>query len=299
VATAYPPHAELRTTPEPSLAIPVHALKLWHLTSLDAPTVAVAWTLAFAWATSIHLPIWLPLTLALSAWTFYIADRLMDARSAPKPAVPWSLVPGPSKLRPRHHYHWRHRRIFLPFAILSALAALALVLHFMPLPARERNSVLGAATLLYFATVHTPGRKLLSTRIKLPKELLVGILFTLACALPVATRIPATARITLILPTLIYIALAWLNCQAIESWEAENPQAGQGSIHRLALILAALSAAAAVVALRQPRIALLLAAAALSATLLALLNRHRPQNPTTLRAAADLALLTPLLLLVL
>jgi hypothetical protein len=324
VATVYPPHAELHTAPHPSLAIPATAPKtqqllslrhpfrlqtlasLWHLTSLDAPTVAVTWMLAFAWAVDIHLPLWLPATLALSAWTFYVADRLMDARSGTRQAVPSSLTPVHSSLRPRHLYHWQHRRIFLPLAILSALAALALVLHYMPFPARERNSVLGAATLAYFASVHTPTRRLLPIRFKLPKELLVGILFTLACVLPVAMRIAASTRAALILPTLAFMALAWLNCHAIESWESELPKAAPGKIQRLGFALATLSAAAAVLALwltssllPWPRITLLLTAAALSAALLALLDRRRPQNPTTLRAAADLALLTPLLLLLL
>jgi hypothetical protein len=167
----------------------------------------------------------------------------------------------------------------------------------MPLPARERNSVLAAATLVYFATVHTSTRKLLPTRLKLPKELVVGILFTLACVLPVATRIPAATRLTLILPTLLYIALAWLNCHAIEVWESPKSQSAQRTIRHLAPALAAISAASAVFSFHQSRVALLLAAAALSATLLALLDRHRPQNATTLRAAADLALLTPCLIL--
>jgi hypothetical protein len=341
VATASASQAAIRTTTQPKLAIsrttPHNLLQLWHLTSLDAPTVAVTWTMAFAWATNIHLPIWLPVTLALSAWTFYIADRLMDARTAyriPKhPPNPTSDIANDKSstwhasshtyrlftlhtshstlaLRPRHHYHWQHRRIFLPAAVASALIALALVLHYMPLPARERNSILAAATLLYFATVHTPLKSSLKSLLKLPKELLVGILFTLACVLPVATRIPAELRLTpspvlppaLAIATLLYIALAWLNCHAIDSWESseshpEQPK-GQGSIRRLALIQAILTATAAAATLHHPRISLLLLAATLSAILLLCLDRARSRlNPTTLRAAADLALLTPLLLL--
>src|SRR5271156_1049832 len=102
-----------------------HFVSLWHLTSLDAPTVAVVWTLAFAWAARVHLPIWLPIVLALAAWSFYIGDRLLDARNARTP------------LRERHHFHWRHRRIFLPLAVTSAILGMLLVLHSMPIPARE------------------------------------------------------------------------------------------------------------------------------------------------------------------
>jgi hypothetical protein len=47
----------------------------------------------------------------------------------------------------------------------------------------------------------------------------------------------------------------------------------------------------------QPRAAAILAAGAISALLLAMLDHHRGQlSPVTLRAAADLVLLTPALL---
>jgi hypothetical protein len=307
VATASAPQAEIRTTPQPKLAIsrtiPQNILQLWHLTSLDAPTVAVTWTLAFAWAAKIHLPLWLPTTLALAAWTFYIADRLMDAKTANQSQA-FRLLPVSCSLRPRHHYHWQHRRIFLPIAILSAIAGAALVLHYMPFPARERNSILAAATLVYFTTVHTsPIKPRPKSKLKLPKELLVGILFTSACVLPVLPRIPADLRSslapTLTVATLVYIALAWLNCHAIESWESQPTRIqGQGSIAKLSLTLAAIAAAAAAATAPHPRISFLLLSAALSAILLAWLDRARTTlNPTTLRAAADLALLTPLVLI--
>ena len=57
-------------------------LALWHLASLDAPTVAVTWSLAFAWAAQVRLPGWIPLLLALACWAVYVADRLLDARAA-------------------------------------------------------------------------------------------------------------------------------------------------------------------------------------------------------------------------
>jgi hypothetical protein len=179
----------------------------------------------------------------------------------------------------------------------------------MPLPARERNSILAAATLLYFATIHTPFKSSLKSLLKLPKELIVGILFTSACVLPVLTRIPAGIRLSLApwltLATLAYISLAWLNCHAIESWES-GPMGtqGQGSltrpaVTRMAVTQALITASAAALTLHYPRISLLLLAATLSAILLLWLDHNRPNmNPTSLRAAADLALLTPLLLLV-
>lgn len=271
-------------------------LRMWHLTSLDAPTVAVVWSLGFAWTARVALPLWLPAVLALAAWSFYIADRLLDARAG-LGANPNSRFPScsPSLLRPRHYFHWRHRRIFFPIAVVAAVAAAGLVLHSMPIAARARNSVLALAAMAYFASIHGPGRQG-SWRIRLPKELLVGVLFTLACTLPVWTR--AAHRELLAAPILVYAALAWLNCLAIETWESGHRSRSFILPGTLTLAAVTFAVAAACVAFHQPRPALLLGAATVSAALLALLDRHRNSfEPTALRAAADLVLLTPIALL--
>ncbi|HEX4319694.1 MAG TPA: hypothetical protein VHZ52_02235 [Acidobacteriaceae bacterium] len=261
------------------------ALRFWHLASLDAPTVAVVWTFAFAWMCHIHLPLWLPVVLAIAAWCFYVADRLLDARNANTP------------LRARHHFHWRHRRIFVPLAIIAALAAIALVARSMPFAARERNSVLAAAALVYFTSVHSPWR-VAAPKFRFPKELLVGVLFTLACAIPTLSRV-GSSRLLAALPTiLILIALAWLNCHAIESWESDFP--GRPTVFRLALALAATALLATfATSLYDLRQAILLGMASLSAVLLAGLDhKSLSLTPIALRSCADLALLTPLLVLV-
>jgi hypothetical protein len=266
---------------------------MWHLTSLDAPTVAVVWTLAFAWAARIRLPAWPVAVVALAAWCAYIGDRLLDARIAQTP------------LRARHHFHWKHRRIFLPVAFAAAIVALALVLHSMPFAARERNSVLAAATLAYFTSVHIPWHvPAAKPWLRFPKELLVGVLFTLACAAPTLTRIAgrrAGPTAVAVLPViLIFIVLAWLNCHAIEFWEAQSQLRSAVKRPAIALMAIALLAAAIAAIGHDPRGAAILTAAALSAALLALLDRHRHSvTPIALRACADLALLTPLVLLVL
>jgi hypothetical protein len=263
---------------------------LWHLTSLDAPTVAVVWTLAFAWAAQVHLPLWLSPALALAAWSVYIGDRLLDARNARTP------------LRERHYFHWRHRRIFVPIALVAAATAVAIFLHFMPVAARGRNSALAAAALLYFGSVHNPWQSALpKIRFHMPKELLVGILFTLACATPTWARSLTPERLELLAPIFAFIALAWLNCEAIEVWESGGTSAQSSRIFPLGVSLAVACVVAAwiPVTLGYPRQAALLAAAASSAALLAWLDdRRRSMSPVGLRAAADLVLLTPLILLV-
>jgi hypothetical protein len=93
-----------------------------------------------------------------------------------------------------------------------------------------------------------------------------------------------------------FAALAALNCCAIERWERPGP-AVRISGTAGALALAGLPLAALLLPF-QSRVAILIALGAASAVLLALLDRMRGRlTPLTLRAAADLVLLTPLLIL--
>jgi hypothetical protein len=270
-------------------------LRLWHLASLDAPTVAVVWTLGFAWAADVRLPRWVPLLLALTAWAVYIADRLLDARSA--------LRTEPHQLRERHFFHWRFRRIFVPLGAAAACAAAWLVLARMPATVRERNSVLAAAALLYFISVHSRRIRRRLPAAVVSKEMLVGVLFTAACALPAwyCGRIAGIDRPVgpLLGPVALFALLAWLNCHLIERWETAA-ELWSGARLALALAVAAAALTAALAVAGQPAAAALAASGAASALLLALLDRLRARlTPVALRAAADLVLLTPLLLLAL
>lgn len=280
----------------PALA-PLH---LWHLASLDAPTVALVWASSFAWATRTHLSLQAAAVIALGVWTVYVSDRLLDARASLRHHTE-------HRLRERHYFHWRHRRVFVPFAVAAGAATAILVLGCLPVVARERDSVLAAASLAYFARVHhsqlSPIRR---SRPFFPplvtKELLVGVLFAAGCALPAlgaAWAAPATTRWVFIGMVGYFAALAWLNCHAIERWESEakreSENRGALSLAGLACALASLGLGAALLICRaHPRPALLVAAAALSALLIALLDRIRMRlTAVTLRAAADLVLLAP------
>ena len=270
-------------------------LRLWHLASLDAPTVAVAWSLGFAWAAGIRLPHWVPVLLALGTWTVYIGDRLLDARAGLRFGALRTL-------RERHFFHWRHRRILLALASVSAVAAAAILFTVMPAPVRERDSVLAAAALAYFSGVHSRRRMPRWLALLLSKELLVGVLFTAGCVLPAFSRLrlqaaPGARFGPLLLAALFFAALAWLNCHAIERWESHT--ASRIFSAACLLALAGFSSAALLVS-AQPHTAALLAAGATSALLLALLHRKRKRlTPRALRAAADLVLLTPFFLLAL
>lgn len=269
-------------------------LRLWHLASFDAPTVAVAWALGFAWAAGVHLPQWVPVLLALATWAVYVGDRLLDARTGLRSGAL-------HQLRERHYFHWRHRRILLALAVGAVCAAAAIVFVLMPVGIRARDSVLAAAALVYFSGVHSD-RKIARSAPAflapfLSKEFLVGVLFTAGCSLPTLSRVTislASSLWPLCGVATFFAALAWLNCHAIERWESGGKSrilATAGLLGLAGLLLAAAFATA------QPRPAALLAAGATSALLLALLDRTRNWlTPLALRAAADLVLLTPLFL---
>ena len=275
-------------------------LRIWHVASMDAPTVAVVWSLGFAWAAGIDLPRWAPILLALTAWAVYIGDRLLDAHAGMQ-------SPPLHALRDRHTFHWRHRCILGSLALVASGASLWIVITRVPAPARGPDSAIAAATLVYFSGVHS--------RFKLPRPLdrllshlcsrtfLIGALFTAGCLLPAWSQLRATAghdsnvRL-LVAPALFFSALGWLNCHAIGQWESPRLDRLE-PLHGTAGLVALFGFLLAVfIAFAEPRPAMLIALGSASALLLALLDRMRSRlTPLALRAAADLVLLTPALLI--
>lgn len=271
----------------------VGLLRLWHLSSLDAPTVALTWSLAFAWAAHVRLPWWVPVLLPLAVWAVYITDRLLDARAG----LHASRL---DHLRERHLFHWHFRRILAPMALAAALTAAWIVFALMPRALREHDSLLAAASLLYFTRVHAKRRifPLFS------KEFLVGILFTLGCVLPAWSRADffrSPWTWPLLAATAAFMLLAWLNCYAIDRWESPDARVTRLSTRTLGFYLAGASfACSAALAPLSVRCAIMAVCAAAGAVLLAILDLNRRRlTPVTLRAAADLVLLTPALVLAL
>lgn len=262
-------------------------LRLWHLSSLDAPTVAAAWSLGFAKAAGVQLPGWVPLLLALVTWCVYISDRLMDARTAQNAGQI-------HRLRQRHHFHWQHRRVFFPLTLAAACISAWIVISFMPGGARERNALLALAGLTYFSSVHIRT----TFRALLPKELLVALMFTAGCVLPTIGRAGAVSA-AFVVVIAFFAALAWLNCHAIERWESVGETFSGLQIHPVAGLLALAGVLGTVILFAVHSCeTVLLGAGAASAVLLALLDGVRGRlTSLALRTAADLVLLTPLVLL--
>ncbi|WP_348265043.1 hypothetical protein P8935_11005 [Telmatobacter sp. DSM 110680] len=264
------------------------ALHLWHLASLDAPTVAVVWTIAFASAAGVHLDAWVLLLIACGTWCVYVGDRLLDVQRAMR-------LDSLDNPRERHYFHWHHRRWLIPGACAAAAIAALLIVDRMSSAARHRDSVLAAAALLYFSGVHSTATMPHWIRKRMSKEFVVGLLFTAGCAAPTLARI-APVRWPLIVCLASFAALAWLNCFAIERWESSDFETGISSrSNTLSIVFFVMAAALSFV---STQIAGMVCIAGISATLLTLLDLTRRRVSTlTLRTLADMVLLTPLILL--
>ena len=275
-------------------------LRLWHVASLDAPTVALAWSCAFAWAADRRVAGWGPVALALITWAVYIADRLLDARAGMQ-SPPLHI------LRERHEFHWRHRRLLVSLGLLAALAAAGIVAIRLPAAARIPDTAVAAATLAYFSGIHARTgvmhrvESLLSRSSS--KAILIGVLFTAGCLLPMASQVQPPGFISaarlLATPAIFFAALAWLNCHAIARWESPGSETVFSHIGRAGTLVALVGAVLAVLlAQTETRSALLIAAGTVSALFLTALDRLRFRfTPLALRATADLVLLIPALLL--
>jgi len=263
-------------------------LGLWHLCSLDAPTVAVVWTAFVARASGIALP-WTSLAaMGLAVWVLYVLDRLLDARA------------GRGDLEARHRFHQRHRRVFHA-GLAIALLALVPLLRTLPWAAMRLYLVEGALLAGWFALIHLIHLihfiHSLRGAVRLPKELAVGPFFAAAVFIPTVARAPQL-RPALLLPAVLLALVCCLNCLFIYAWEHPALSAAHAhattrwAVRYLPWIAAAVAAAAFVLSGW-----LGMACALAACLLLALHAMSRRIRPLTLRALADVALLTPLLLL--
>jgi len=292
-AQSGPIATSLRTAPNP--------LVLWHLLSLDAPTVAMLWTWFIARSSGVRLPLTAVLAMGIAVWMLYAADRLLDSRS--------SLTTRPSELEARHHFHRTHQRSFRRGILLAAFA-LCFLLPQLALQSIRLYTLLGAPLLAYFVLIHR-GTQTSARTPRLPKEIAVGIFFSAATFIPTVARNP-TLRLSLLPAALLFGLVCSLNCLFIYAWE--HPDAtgvSQSATHpatRLALrylptiaalvALASLGTATGLLSAHHRTPWPLPAATAAAANCLLVLHRARQHlSAIPLRAAADLCLLTPLLLI--
>ena len=211
-----------------------------------------------------------------AVWVLYAADRLLDARGA-------------AGLEARHLFHKRHRVSFR-WGIVAACAALAVLLPRMMAAAVRMDEVLGALLVGWFVVIHSLGSE---TR-PLPKEFVVGMFFAAAVFVPAVARRPEM-QIGLVLPAVLFGAVCCLNCLFIFAWEHEG--LGEARGHRFTVMAARgvvwLGAGLALVCFGVS--GTIAQAVGWSAGLLVGVHLVREKvERTTLRALADLVLLTPL-----
>jgi hypothetical protein len=269
---------------------------MWHLLSLDAPTVAVLWMWFLAQACHLRLPLASPVAMALAVWILYAADRLLDARVLDAPQA--GAV---DQLEARHYFHHRHRPAFLT-GIAVAGIVLAMLLPGLNAGAVRLYLIEGALLCTWFLVLHAT-----SSAHRLPKEIAVGVFFSAAIFIPTVAREPGL-DLGMLPAALLFAALCGLNCLYIYAWEHEgvtktrmrpphtSTRLALTHLPRLTYGVAVASAALALLDSHEPKLVPM--ACSLAAVVLLLLNQHRRRlSDTHLRAAADIALLTPLLLL--
>ncbi len=215
--------------------------------------------------------------LGIAVWLLYAMDRVLDAS-----------VNGVGILQERHRFHLRYRRTFLTVGAVLLPVLLWRVVH-LSVSVRATWLALGLPMAAYALAVHVFRLR------RVPKEVSVAVMFALATALPALRTVAAGQRAGFGMSGLLFAGVCWLNCTAINKWESADCSAGLAA-WRWLLGFGLLCAGCVVVLLLHAPV-LLSFACALSACLLCVLDRVRRRlDATGLRALADAALLTPLVL---
>jgi hypothetical protein len=267
-------------------------LTLWHLLSLDAPTVAALWTWFIASANHLHLPAVSIVAMFLAVWMLYAADRLLDAR--------YIGASNNGDLEARHYFHNRHRRAFLT-GILAASITLATLLPHLEAEAIRLYLILGGLLFGYFILIHAT-----SSAHRLPKEIAVGLFFAAATFIPTVARRP-DLRLSLLPLAILFATACSLNCLFIYTWEHSSLSPSNHPAHaatrialrKLPLLTISLIVLSAATSLLDRQASWSIPCAITASTILFLLLHHYRHHTArlTLRSLADLALITPLLLL--
>ena len=295
---AIPERAAPRTSPRTHSATKPVPLWLWpNLLSLDAPIVAVLWNLLFfasfrdhgaaqgATHANFAAPL-APLLLALAVWLIYSADRTLDA---------WRGQLCQRRHR-FYHRHWNQHWYWIAgIWATTGLTGAWLAWTTLPADILRHGLWLTLAVVTYLLAVHRFPKLL---RWAGSKEAAVATVFGLGTSVSIWSRVATFQDLAAIA---VFATLCWINCAAIEDWEAGR------EIRRPVLIAAACVAGIAALALRHLHPLLGLAATASSLGLLLLDVCFSRQNAAgtgasawrvtndAKRVLADAVLLTPLL----
>jgi hypothetical protein len=135
--------------------------RTFNLLSLDVAVGAVISALYFSKLLSVKPNVYSMITLGLTVWIIYTADRLLDVRNLKKPATD------------RHKFHQRYQNQLWSSTFIAGLIVASLV-FFLPSLVFMAGSLLAAISGLY----------LLTQKYLRAKELVVAILYTVGVLLP-------------------------------------------------------------------------------------------------------------------
>ena len=172
--------------------------------SLDAPAVAVLWQLLFARSFHVQLARSVTILLAVVVWLIYVADRVLDVVKAPA-----------QDAEATRHAFYRRRM----WAFLVPLGGGLVLAAWMSLTQLDAKTFYGGLLILLAVGAYLLAVHIVSPRREwLPKELLVGVLFALGTCFPVWVHMSDDFAV-LVGPFLLFTALCWMNCAAIEYQE--------------------------------------------------------------------------------
>ncbi len=223
----------------------------------------------------------------VAVWLVYAGDRLLDSRT------------DQTQLEDRHRFHYRHWRRFAAGMGVASIALVPLV-HAIPWTILKLYLGLSALLLAWIALVH---RNLPSNTSRLPKELMPGVFCAAAAFIPVWASVGVRSN-GLLLAAIFYALLCTLNCWAIFAWEHPDTlhahpttRFGVRWLREVGIVATALPLLTLYFC--EAHLAPIFIAIALAAGLLIALDHvHDSLQRTDLRAAADLVLVTPLLIAV-
>ncbi|MEO8663694.1 MAG: hypothetical protein ABI693_34880 [Bryobacteraceae bacterium] len=257
--------------------------RLWllpNLLSLDAPLVALAWQDLLARSTHLPLPPQARLSLGLSVWAIYLADRILDARR-----------PFTTAEAPRHQFYRNHP---LAARTLLALVLLATTVSVILLPSAivKAGFLVLAAVAVYLAAIHS------GVAPKIPKEFAVALLFPTGTFLAAWVASPHPAPLLLLFLPFFLLCLG--NLCVLETWEWRRwgsiGARPSDAVRKLADTLPYWATLLGLISLAVGSAPWYLASG-ISALLLATLARfHKKLPPDVRRVLADALLLTPLFL---
>lgn len=262
--------------------------------SLDAPLVAVLWQQLFAFKLGVALPWHTPALLGLAVWIIYAADRWIEG---------WRLDLASAQTL-RHQFYIRHRWPVFWTGLIAIIATLVIAVTHLDEHTFKAGFILLIPTVLYLFSHQLVHRH---HPLRIPKEIIIAVIFSLGCALGPAVLAPDKIP-SLLVPAALFGLLCFANCALIASWEKSvDTDHGQtslalqlkhrwGLIHALPwlLLVAGLASAAFDPAPAHPGAY----CTAASGFLLGLLDRLQPRLGREIaRAWIDFTLMTPVVLL--